>query len=618
MEIKRFFKSCIIVALAVIGVVALNFNVVQGKPFVQMFFGQTELNTIYGKDNALRPNYSGLTMAGLFEFFALYFLIKANTKIENKRMKIVSLVFAIFLSLFLVFGSSIMLYSTIKVVFDYIIIYTIKFAGLLVITYNLSLAVFDRISNFKKEDIKERVFFTDNIRSFFIVLLILLLAWSPFFLEHFPGALTYDSIVEIHQILGDQKLTNYNPIIHVGFLALSLQIGNLFGTISAGVAVNTILQFLVVGMICSFTIFYLARKKVDVRIRIACLIFFAFFPAIPIMNVVIHKDTIFAALMLLCMIVYNEILFNFKSLYNHKLRVVLAILIIPITALARRNAIYVLYFSFIFFALYVLIKREAYKGYVVKIIATFLVSIILTFSVNKVVSNYTRVPDSWKLYIPAQYNFMIQQLARISIDHKDELNKEELDIINGLYLDEDDTVLEECYSPYLADIAMQHGNSIFFKNHKDEIVSLYFKLVFRYPISFIDSVFCTTSGYWDIEETRYSLWPTMYPNDLKVGSKPILENYYAKFMDNLMNYQNIPLIGLLYSTAFPFWILLGLVAFNFYNKKYNLILLIIPLLLYFATMFIGPLNGEIRYIFCLWMCAPLLIALTFHSMGTKE
>ena len=72
---------------------------------------------------------------------------------------------------------------------------------------------------------------------------------------------------------------------------------------------------------------------------------------------------------------------------------------------------------------------------------------------------------------------MIQQLARISIDHKDELSKEELDIINGLYLDEDDTVLEECYLPYLADIAMQHGNSIFFKNHKDEIVSLYFNAI---------------------------------------------------------------------------------------------------------------------------------------------
>lgn len=124
---KKYLKSLIIVILSVFGVVALNFNVIKGFPFVQMFFGKTDLNTIYGKDIALNPNYSGLATAGLFEFISLYFLIKANTKIVNKRLKVLSIIFAIFLSLFIVFGSSIMLYSTIIVVFDYIIIYSIKF-----------------------------------------------------------------------------------------------------------------------------------------------------------------------------------------------------------------------------------------------------------------------------------------------------------------------------------------------------------------------------------------------------------------------------------------------------------------------------------------------------------
>lgn len=472
--------------------------------------------------------------------------------------------------------------------------------------------------NFKKEEIKEKVYFTSNIGSFFIVLIFLLLAWLPFFLEYFPGTLTFDSIIEIYQILGEQKLTNYNPIIHVGFLAFSLAIGNLFGSISAGVAVNTILQFIIVASICSFSIYYLAKKKVDIRIRISCLIIYSFLPTIPIMNVIIHKDTIFSAFMILLIIVYYELISNFKNLFKHKLRIIFGIIIIVITSLSRRNALYVLYATVLFFSLYVFVNKNYFKGYVIKIICFLLISLVLAYSSNRIVLNYTKVEDSWKKYIPAQYNFMVQQLLRIAIDHKEEMKNDELKLVNGLFGNTKKTSIENCYTPYLVDTAMQEGDSVFFKKHKSELVNLYFRLILKYPISFIDSVFCTTSGYWDIEETRFSLWTNMRPNNFGVETNPILENYYAKFMYNLMYYQNIPLIGLLYSASLPFWIILGLIVFNLYNKKIDIIIVFIPLILYFGTMFVGPLNGENRYVFCFWMCLPLLIALTLHKMGTNE
>lgn len=617
---KKYIKSCIIVILAVIGVIGLNFTVIRGSSFLGMFFGKSELLTIYGKEPALCPNYSGLALAGIFEFLALYNFIKVNIQINNKRLKIFSFVTSILLALFLVFGSSIILYSTIKVVFEYIIIYLIKFVGLIIVLYNLVLSIFNKILNFKKEDIEEKSFFTGNIKSFFIVLLVLLLVWSPYFLNHFPGIITGDSNEEIHQILGDKKLTNYNPIVHIGFLAVSLLIGNLFDSITVGIAVNTILQFLIVGSVCSFTIYYLAKKKVDLRIRIFVLLFFGFFPIIPIMNVIIHKDTIYASFMLMSIIVFYELLVNYINLFKSKfkLRIIFSILILVLTALARRNALYAIYASAIFVSLYVFIMRKKYKGYVIKIISLLAITVIFVFTGDKIVSNYTRVPDSWKKYVPAKYNIMLQQVLRAWIDHEDELTENELKVITNFYKKSNKKNIQSFYAPYITDPAMRHGNSIYFKEHKSEFINLYFKLLFKYPMSYIDAIFCTTSGYWDIEESRCSLWPSMYPNDFNVEHNPIHQFYIINFIERMISYQNIPLVGLMFSTALPIWILLILGFFNLYNKKYNLLMMIFPLFLYYGTIFLGPLNGELRYIYCLWMCLPLVIALTFHNMGTNE
>ena len=614
---KKYIKKLCIILIAILGVVSMNFTVVYGYSFLRMFAGRSGLPTMYGDNVALLPNYSGLALQGLLEFVFLIHIIKFNTKIEDKRMKSFVLGLAIILDICLVLGSAIMINLNTAIIWDYLLIYFIKFTGLLVILYNLILFIFNKITEYKNEEIEEKSFFTGNLKSFFVVLLILIIAWLPYFLEHFPGTLTYDSVQEVNQILGNERLTNNNPLIHIGLMYVALSIGNFFGTLLAGIVTFTILQYLITGVICSFTIYYLARKKVDVRIRFSILIFFALFPLIPIMDIVIQKDTLFAVAMLLFSIVIYEILVNYKRLFNSKLRIFFSALIIIITALARRNAIYAIVASLPFFAIYFFIKREEYKGYLVKIGLLLSISCIIVIIINNVSSRAIRTPDSWKKYIPAQYNVVIQQLLRTAIDHTNELNNEEIEIIENLF-DVKKENLTEQYSPYVTDIAIGNGNSIYFKDHKTEIMKLYIKLFFRYPMSYIDTVLCTTSGYWDIEESRYSLWTEMIQNDLGIKTEPIKEIYIVKFIENIMKYQNIPLIGLIYSVALPFWILLGLITFNLYNKNYRLIMLSAPLLLYFATLFLGPLNGEVRYIFYLYMCLPLLIALTFHNMGTNQ
>ena len=161
---------------------------------------------------------------------------------------------------------------------------------------------------------------------------------------------------------------------------------------------------------------------------------------------------------------------NFKNLFKHKLRIIFGIIIIVITSLSRRNALYVLYATVLFFSLYVFVNKNYFKGYVIKIICFLLISLVLAYSSNRIVLNYTKVEDSWKKYIPAQYNFMIQQLLRIAIDHKEEMKNDELKLVNGLFGNTKKTSIENCYTPYLVDTAMQEGDSVFFKKHKSELV----------------------------------------------------------------------------------------------------------------------------------------------------
>lgn len=619
MKFKKYAKPYLIVILAILGVIAMNFIVIKDTPFLKMFFGEnTDLITIYGGDPALDPNYSGLATAGIFEFIALCIIIKRNFELDDKILKIFSLITGIIFSVLTIISSAIILYSTIKIIYNYRIIYSIKFIGLSIVYYNLVLLIFDSIKKFKEEkeddlDKQSPIFFTNNKRTFFLVLLILIIAWIPYFLNDFPGSFTWDAYAELNQITGKIKMDLTHSFIHVEFVRFCMFLGNCFGDFNIGAAIYTSIQMLIMGAICSYTIYYLAKKQIDIRIRIAILVFFAFFPIIPIMNVIIQKDTLFAGYMLLFLIAFFEILTNYESVFKSKLKMLFIILAIVLINLSRKNVSYAIAMTIPFLILYIC-KVEKYKKYRIKITSLVIIPILAVIVFNSILGNYYESKKTDEEYrINAIYNSLIQQVVRATIDNEDKMEKEEIEKVYKFFPNIEIGEMKDIYAYYITDIAKGQVDQIYFREHTPEFMSLYFEMLFKYPISFIDSFLCTTSGYYDIEESRLSVWTSAIPNDYGIQTNPIYKSYFITFIEYLMNFQNIPLIGIIFSTAFPMWVLIALIMFNLYNKKYNFLILVIPIIMYFGTILLGPLNGEMRYIFYMYMCLPFLTAITLSK-----
>ena len=611
---NKFLKAIVIFLLSVIGVIGLNFSVKKDMSFLDMFFGKNNLSNIYQDNEALKSNYSGLALAGIFEFISLIVIIKENFKIENKRIKRYVFVLSLLLAFFSIIGNSIMLYSTIKTIYKYFFEYLIKFISLTIVLYNLLMVVFNYVINFSKVNYEEKKYFTHNIKSFFIVFILLILAWMPYLLTHFPGTLSFDANTQLKQITGELRFDLSQTFLHTKFVQFCMILGKIFGSMNSGIAIYVILQFIIMSAILSFTLYYLAVKNIDIRIRFMMLVFFAFFPLISIMNIAIVKDTMFSGLFLLLLIILFELMMNTEKFFKSKLRILFSAFITIIFAFSRNNSYYIVISLFPILLLYIIFNSKQYSCYRFKIISFYSIILLLIIIINCVLSNTFEKSKSKEEYsIEMQYGTMIQQVVRATIDNEAIMNKEDVKKIKEFYNGKED--LSEVYCSYLGDRArgMKFINRPYFKEHKIEFLKLYLKMLTEYPISCVDAVLCLTSGYFDIEETRVSLWTESVPNTFDIKNKPIYESRIVKFIEKIIDHQNIPLIGLIFSTSLPVWILISLLFLNLYNKRYDLILLILPLFIYFGTIILGPLNGEIRYVFYLYICLPFVIALSLNE-----
>ncbi len=104
------------------------------------------------------------------------------------------------------------------------------------------------------------------------------------------------------------------------------------------------------------------------------------------------------------------------------------------------------------------------------------------------------------------------------------------------------------------------------------------------------------------------------PKKVGIKESPIIN---SKIIDKLMNDEfinKIPIINLLFSIGFVFWIILTCLTYLIYKKKYNLIILFCPVLFVWLTSIASPVFGEFRYVYSMFVTLPILIA----SVKTNE
>ncbi len=612
---KKVLRIISIAILALWGVMSFSMHLEQGQDFVHMLQAQDyhEKVKLFASSPALVGNFSGNHVTWIILFGCLFVLMSKAFALKEKRLMITSAVLAIVFSFFQILGENIVFYLGLEVLFSYFWISMIKFIGLSFTYYSVIAVGFSKLSKWRKTEIKEEIgVFTTNRKSILVVTAILFVCWLPYLLKEFPGIATYDSIYQIQQALGIKKLTTWHPVLHTGLIQVCMKIGNdLFHSLNAGVAVYSVVQMILMASIFSISIWYMAKKEMPFGVRFVTLLYFAFCPTFPMMSITMGKDTIFSGMMVLLLIVLIELMTNANNVFQSKMKIALFALVTVITSLFRNNAMYMLILVTPFLVMY-------QKGYRLKIAGLLFGSVLLVLAINFIITHGLQVPHTNARGMAGEielFSVPLQQIARVMVDYKETVSEEDKNEICSFFKSKN---FYESYQPFLANPIKCFVNTTYFVEHKGEFIALWFRLMPRYLASYIDGFLCMTSGYFDPEENRISLWTGICPNDLEIETKPIYESYFVNLAEKFMNMQNVPIVGLLFSTGFVLWIILALLAFNLYQKRYELSFAFLPILVYLFTVCLGPLNTEYRYIFFEFTCLPILVGFTINNLEKRK
>ena len=165
----------------------------------------------------------------------------------------------------------------------------------------------------------------------------------------------------------------------------------------------------------------------------------------------------------------------------------------------------------------------------------------------------------------------------------------------------------ELYLDYLSDPIKAAIDDQYLSTHKREFFDIWISIGRRYPKEYLKAWIDQTRGYWN---AGYDVAPYTYgvfANNL--GIKGIMKNCIYLYYMQLFR---LPALRPLLSIGLYFWIICVLLTYNYLKKNKDVYYLIIPILAIWVSLLIAsPAFSEVRYIYALFTCFPLIVTASF-------
>lgn len=565
---KNGMKNILIYILALIAVISINFNI-----------GTNVFNT---------ERFGEVSVIYVALFIFMVYILKRVFKIKEKRIIIIGLIVSVILSTIEILGYSLSINEIVMIPKSAII----KFLGYIILFYTAIVLLFRKIDcvlkckSEKKEHIKK-----DNIKKFGFIWLLIFILWLPYFIKYYPGVMTTDSIFQTGQAIA-YGLNSHHPMFHTLIIKLCLEIGNKIYDYNLGVAIYSIIQMLIMSGIFSYTIYYMKKRNVSITIRIMSFLFFSFYPVFPMYSITMWKDVIFGGIVLLYIINVIELIHNTEKYLCSWKTIIKFIIITLLLMLFRNNGIYAIILSI---PIVLIIFRKNFK----KVLIIYLVPIILYYLFNSFAYN---VLGASKGNIAEALSVPMQQIARVVKYYNDKLTENEKKEINR-YLPIDK--IGEAYDPRISDPVKNLFQSEEFKGNKIEFVGLWLDLFFKYPREYIESFLYNSYGYWYPDTCNWIYATDIAENEFGIKQSRIFD---VSLLDNFIKVRNIPILSMIFSVGFAFWIAFIIVIYLVYRKKYKYIVTFVTMIALWFTTLASPVYCEYRYVFAIFTCIPILIS----------
>lgn len=546
-------------------------------------------------------SYYTLILTSIILIYKIIIIIKNKTYknyFKNKKILTYLIISSIILSLFECVGN--LMEQNISFVKLFTINNILKLIITTIILFLFLLITFNKLYN---NNLSNCEFLYKNRKKFFIItFLSFILIFTIGYLQYFPGIFTPDSIYQISQALGDSPMTSHHPIFHTTIIKVFM---HLTTSVKTNIIIYCLFQMIALSFTLSFLLYYLIKKKVNLHIILSSFIFLLLSPINIMYSYTLWKDIPFAISMIYLFICFIEMASNTEIYFKKKINLAFLFCSILMVILFRNNGIYMLILS-------VPIILIAYRKYFVKLVLVIGTCFTCFFLIKGFIFNRYNVT---KGSVAEMLSIPVQQMARVLHEEDNDITDEEKRIINK-YLDVEKIGI--VYNPRLSDPVKGTWKCNSFKTEYKDFLKVWYSILKRYPITYIDSFLQNSYGYWYpgtsywIVAVKNATYYELYKEEYNLQNEPII-NLNFKADEIITDMRGLPVISLLFSTGFIFWLTFITTIVILIKQNYKLL---VPMIFVFAlwlTLVASPVYAEFRYLYCIYVSLPLFLAIMIDT-----
>ncbi len=395
-------------------------------------------------------------------------------------------------------------------------------------------------------------------------------------------------------------MTDHHPVVHTWLLGSLISFGHaLFGSYNAGVALYTAFQGLCVSASLSYLLLTLHRHNIHALYVPVTLLWFGCNPYLQVLAFSCTKDILFGACFAVFLVTLYRLYYDEKEKAGRRDIVLLSVFGL-LSCLLRHQGVYILAVLLLFTAFYKCHRRAI----LISLFSVLVITELFGYCCHNLLGFKASDPREM-LSVP------MQQMASVC---KDKLLGGTAKVTDRQLATVETFLPEEGILNYTASSAdpvkYTFVTDAFFEDFGTNL-STYFALGIQNVHSYVVAFKRMTAPYFKAEEytvrglmTEYSFLDRYTENFRHHSLFPAYDRYLVKTTTN-PQYTILPGASLLFNPNLGVWLAFAALGVAIQKRNRKKFLLLLPILLYFATLLLGPV-ALIRYVYPLLLLAPLI------------
>lgn len=425
--------------------------------------------------------------------------------------------------------------------------------------------------------------------------------WAPYLLCTWPGILTPDSRSQVLQALGRVPLNDHHPIAHTLLVAGALRLGEIvFGSLEAGLATYSVAQAALLSWTFAWIAGRLHREGVRPSVLVAAVASAALLPLHAMYAVTMWKNIPFA-----CAVVGESFaLWDLARARDDEARTSALVAFAgfgTLSVLLQRNgaAAFLLPAAVAVLASGAPLRRRA------------LAAAAIPFAVLLLVRGASRRAEvaGARDLVFAGIAIPVQQVARALADGAEPSPEQRAMLETLAPLDRiARTYDRKSVDPMKAIVNGRQVDAI--RAEAPRWAILWASLGAAHPRSYLAAFRDQTCGYWFPDVPYSNIWQTFEAQDLGVERRRLLGDFPCRVVTSFAAYsENLPLLGALRSIGLWVWLALFMATHAFVRGRRAALACFAPVAGLWASLLLSaPIHAEVRYLYPLYLLAPLLVA----------